>query len=242
MPDFSVRDTTPELMDTEVVTFEDFRECLQQLARDNAVMLGHRPTIAYLERLRRQGRFERNEPVRIVDIGSGYGDMLREIDRWADKRGVRVALEGVDINPWSARAAEEVTAPGRPITWVTQNLFDYEPPGGIDIVISSLFTHHLHDPMLVRFVAWMEERARMAWLINDLHRHRVPYTAVKLGFRVLRRHRFMQHDGPVSFASAFRRADWERTLASAGVPRERVSIEWWMPFRWRVTRLKGLTA
>lgn len=242
MPGFSVRDTTPELMDTEVVSFEDFRTCLQQLSHDNSTMLGYRPTFAYLETLRRAGLFDGKEPVKIADIGSGYGDMLRAIDRWAEKRNVRVTLEGVDINPWSARAAEDVTAPGRPIKYVTQNLFDYNPAGGIDIVISSLFTHHLRDPMLVEFVRWMEERARLAWLINDLHRHRVPYFAVKLGFKALNRHRFMQHDGPVSFANAFRRADWERTLAAAGVVQGEVAIERWFPYRWRVTRLKRGTA
>jgi SAM-dependent methyltransferase len=242
MPDFRNRGTTPELMDTETVTFEDFRACLKQLAHDNTLMGGYRPTLTYLERLRRDGRLNTFHPIRIVDIGSGYGDMLRAIDRWAEARGVAVTLEGVDINPWSAKAAEEVTAPDRPIRYVTQNLFDYQPHGGIDIIVSSLFTHHLPDPMLIQFLRWMETNARVAWLINDLHRHALPYWSLKLGFRVLGRHRFMQHDGPVSVANAFQRHDWERLIAGAGLDRSKIDVTWCVPFRWRVARTKKAAA
>ena len=46
----------------------------------------------------------------ILDVGSGYGDMLRLIDRWARARSLDVRLLGLDRNPWAARAAER--APG----------------------------------------------------------------------------------------------------------------------------------
>lgn len=241
MQTFATRATTPELMDTEACSFEDFRACLEQLAQVNRLSLAYRPTLAFLDELHRTGRLSGPRPIRIADIGCGYGDMLRRIDRWAERRGIAVDLEGVDFNPWSARAAREVTPPGRPIRWVTENLFDYRPDTGIDIVVSSLFTHHLHDDMLIRFVRWMEERSRIAWLVNDLQRHPLPYYAVKLAFFATRRHRFMQHDGPVSIASAFRRSDWLRYGQAAGIPPGAVSIEHWMPFRLRVSRIKAAT-
>ena len=40
----------------------------------------------------------------------------------------------------------------------------------IDFVVSSLFTHHLSDAMIVRFLRWMEATARRGWLIYDLQR------------------------------------------------------------------------
>ena len=78
----------------------------------------------------------------------------------AAKRGVAVDLTGVDMNPWSAAASTEATAPGRPIHWVTANAFDYRPEGGIDLIVSSQFTHHLDDDSLVHFLAWMEKTAK----------------------------------------------------------------------------------
>lgn len=238
MPDFSRRGTAPELMDTEATGYEDFRACLEQLVQANRLFLPYRPTLAFLERLHTRGRLNTGRPLSIVDIGSGYGDMLRRIDQWAHERGIPVDLQGVDINPWSARAASEVTRPDRPIRWISQDLFDYKPERGIDIVISSLFTHHLPDPMLVRFVAWMEDTARLGWFVNDLHRHPLPYYSLKSGFRLTRRHRFVQHDGPVSVANAFRRDDWLRTLIAAGVPRNGARVEPWFPFRLCVAREK----
>ena len=41
--------------------------------------------------------------------------MLRNVDRWAVRRGFELDLTGVDQNPWSTRVAGEVAAPGRPL-------------------------------------------------------------------------------------------------------------------------------
>ena len=242
MPDFSKRGTAPELMDIEETTFEDFRACLEQLVQVNGVFFPYLPTMSFFNRLRKAGRLNIGRPVSIVDIGSGYGDMLRHIDRWAQKHGIKVDLQGVDMNPWSARASQEVTPPDRPIRWISQDLFDYKPDGGIDIVISSLFTHHLPDPQLARFVAWMEDHARIGWFVNDLQRHAIPYYALKAGFWLTRRHRFVQHDGPVSVANAFKRDDWLRTFDAAGLQRAKASVETWIPFRLCVSRIKDSQA
>ena len=56
MPDFSRRDTTPELMDTESVDYVDFRQCLEQLAQANELSLAYRPTLGFFSRLAREGR------------------------------------------------------------------------------------------------------------------------------------------------------------------------------------------
>jgi SAM-dependent methyltransferase len=239
MLDFSKRDTTPELMDTEAVDYADFRKCLAELARANELSLAYRPTLAFFRRLAREGRFPRGRPLLVLDAGSGYGDMGRKLDGWAKKRGVAVEIIGVDMNPWSARSAAEATDPKRPLRWVTANLFDYRAEGGADIIISSLFTHHLPDPLLIHFISWMEENARIGWFINDLERHPLPYYFLKYAFWLTRRHRFMQHDAPVSVASAFKKQDWERSLAEAGIPKGVVRIEPWFPFRLCVSRLKA---
>lgn len=240
MPNFKVRDTTPELMDTEACTYEDFRSCLEQLAQVNWLTFAYRPTIAFFDELLRARQFDLSRPLSIVDIGSGYGDVLRQVDRWAEQRQVMVDLQGVDINPWAARAAAEATPPDRPIRWITDDLFNYRPNGGVDIIISSLFTHHLNDAKLVRFVRWMENQSRIGWMVNDLQRHPIPYYAVKYAFRATLRHRFMQHDGPVSIASAFLRSDWSGYARAAGLPSDTLSIQAWVPFRLRISRVKRL--
>ncbi len=64
----------PELMDGDC-SYEEFRDCLRSLEQVNRWLLGYRPTLAWLERLPPK----RHEPVHILDVGSGGGDLLRQI-------------------------------------------------------------------------------------------------------------------------------------------------------------------
>ena len=238
----SRRVLVPELMDTEVVSFEDFRACLRDLSKANVLSLGYRPTLTFLESLRRAGRLPQGRPVRILDVGSGYGDTLRHVSRWATQHGVPVTLLGVDLNPWSAQAAREATPADMNIEWVTANVFDYvktaEPA---DVILSALFTHHLDDEELVRFVAWMEENAGTAWFVNDLHRAHVAHGFFRGVSTAMRWHRFVRHDGPVSIARAFRHRDWKRTLRLAHVAPGAAKLQWFFPYRLCVQRVRAVT-
>ncbi len=230
MPNFSRRTLNAELMD-EAGGSADTRAALVDLARVNRLSFGYRPTLAFIAAIARR----HPGPLRIVDIGGGYGDMLRVIARWASRRNRDIHLTSVDLNPHASAAGQAVPA-GRPITWVTADLFDYRPPAPPDLVISSLFAHHLDDATLVRFLRWSEQTARLGWFVNDLHRHPLPYHVFRLSSRALRLHRFVQHDGPVSFARAFSPADWRARLAEADIQDARIS--WYAPFRLCVSRSK----
>jgi SAM-dependent methyltransferase len=236
--DFSRRSTTPELMDTEVTGFEEFRGCLVDLERVNFWTMTYRPMMVFLDRLVAAGLMPKDRPLVILDAGSGYGGMLRRIDDWAAKRGIAVDLTGIDLNPWSAASAGEATKPDRPIRWVTSDMFDYRPEGGIDLIVSSQFTHHLDDALLVKFLSWMEETARVGWFISDLHRHPLPYYVFRLWSRLMRWHRFVQNDGPISIARSFVAAAWRRRLDRAGIPKGAAKVEWWIPFRLCVARMR----
>jgi SAM-dependent methyltransferase len=234
MVDFGRRALTPELMDDPAVDYETFRACLADLAKVNRLTLAYRPTLAFLDRLHRSGRWPKDRPVVILDVGSGYGDMLRLIDRWAGARSLDVRLLGLDRNPWAARAAERGRG-SQHIRWLSEDLFDHQ--GGADIILSSLFSHHLDDLSLVRFLEWQEVNARIGWFINDLLRHPFSYYGFALLSRLMLWHPFVRHDGPVSISRAFRREDWIVYLAQAGVRDAR--IEPWFPFRLCVSKVRA---
>lgn len=162
--------------------------------------------------------------------------MLRRIHRWGARRGLVLALSGVDLNAWSTAAAQAATPVEMGINYRTGDLFDM-PPGQTDVVVSSLFTHHLTDDQVVEFLVWMEARARRGWFVNDLHRHPVAYH----GFRVLSAaagwHRFVRHDGPISVTRAFQRRDWDMLLRRAGLAGV-ARVRWHMPFRLCVSRVR----
>ncbi|MGH7986646.1 MAG: methyltransferase domain-containing protein [Candidatus Binataceae bacterium] len=234
--DFSRRSTESEMMDDGSVTFEAFRDCLRDLEIVNRFTLAYRPTRHWLKRVLRD-RLS-NNCTSILDVGSGGGGMLRRIANWAGKNGRRVELVGVDLNPWSKRSAEEATPSDASIRFETSDIFTFEP-GKIDFVISSLFTHHLTDSDVVRFLRWMDQHATRGWFINDLHRHSVPAFVIRHATRLLRFDRMVRYDGPVSVARAFTAKDWRRLLAAAGIPAERTRIDWYFPFRYCVTGWKA---
>lgn len=225
-------------MDEEVVPFEDFRACLSDLAQVNQLTLGHRPTLTFLERLRQAGRLPSGRPVRILDVGSGFGDTLRAVAQWASRHRIAVDLTGVDLNPWSTRAAREATPPGLPLRFETADVFAYRPESPPDLVLSALFTHHLPDEALVRFLAWSEATALCGWFVNDLERSRLSYAGFTALSTVMRWHRFVLHDGPVSIARSFLREDWQGAVRSAGLPDDAVQIERFVPYRLCVSRVK----
>jgi SAM-dependent methyltransferase len=221
------------MMDGEV-DYATLRGCLIDLAKVNRLTLAYRPTLAFLERLRREGRWPRDRPLAILDAGSGHGDMLRKIARWATKRKLAVTLTGIDLSPWSAEAAREAPASHPPILYLTGDLFDFR--GVADVVLSSLFTHHLDDVTVVRFIEWQEQTARTGWFINDLRRHPAPYHGFRLLAAIMRWHPFVRHDGPVSISRAFTREDWRLALDQAGA--RQAVIEGWFPFRLCVSRVR----
>lgn len=222
----------PEWMD-EPCTYEDFRRCLADLRQVNRLTLSYRPTLDFLDRILET---RPPHPLHIVDVGSGGGDMLRRIEGWADRHRVAVRLTGIDLNPYAARAAGELTQGSREIQWITGNAFSYTGP--VDVVLSSLFTHHLEDAEIVRFLGWSESVARCGWFLNDLVREPTPCRLFGLLAGLMRWHRFVRHDGPVSFRRAFREEDWRRLLAEAHIPAADVRLTRWTPGRLCVSRIK----
>ena len=223
----------PEWMD-EPCSYEDFRQCLVDLRQVNRLTLSYRPTLDFLDRLVTTSKSQ--HPLRIVDVGSGGGDLLRRVERWSKSRGIAVTLTGIDLNPYAARAAREFTASDCAIEWITGDAFAYSEP--IDVVLSSLFTHHLEEAEIVRFLAWSEAVARRGWFVNDLYREFMPYKLFGLLAKAMRWHRFVEHDGPVSFRRSFREEDWQRMVAAAGIAPAAVKLVRWVPARLCVERVK----
>jgi SAM-dependent methyltransferase len=229
------RSRAPELMDTEPVGRAMFEACLEDLERINRWTGAYRITLGWLQRLCRAHGLRR---LVLVDVGSGYGDMLRRIAAWGGARGIALDLTGVDLNPHATLIAARATPPGLPIRYVTADVFELSPALRPDVVISSLFAHHLDDRQLVRFLRWMEASARRGWLINDLHRHPVAYGIARWGPRLLRMNRLVRHDAAVSVARSCVRPDWERLLTKAGVAGPPTTVRRRFPFRYAVGRIK----
>ena len=156
MLDFRQRAQLTERMD-EPCSREELRACLRDVARLNRWFLAYWPLLDWLNAVAPP----RGEPLRILDVGCGYGDGLRRIERWARVRGIAVELTGLDLNPDAVAIATEATPAASRIEWIGGDVFAYMPPKPVHLVISSLFTHHLAEANVIRFLQWMEQNAAL---------------------------------------------------------------------------------
>lgn len=230
----------PEWMD-EPCSREEMRACLHDLALVNRLLFGYRPILHWLEGIcdhANLNQFHAAHPLRILDVGCGYGDTLRTIEAWAHRRKLAVELTGIDLNLDTVTIARGASGRQSRIRFACANVFGFQPLRTTHLVLSSLFTHHLEDVEIVRFVRWMEDHALLGWCVNDLSRHPTPYRLFHLFARILRLHPFVRHDGPVSIARAFRREDWQHYCMAAGIPVHAVEIRGFTPGRLCVARRK----
>ncbi|MGB8029840.1 MAG: methyltransferase domain-containing protein [Terracidiphilus sp.] len=232
--DFRHRAELTELMD-EPCSRSQLRACLRDLSRLNRWFLAYRPILNWLGAVVPSCP---TRPLHILDVGCGYGDSLRRIERWAQTRGVAVELTGLDRNPDAVAIATEASPPESKIRWVPTDVFRWQPDKPVHLIVSSLFTHHLSEPDLIRFLQWMDIRAELGWFINDLSRAAAPYHLLRIFTRLAGLHHFVRHDGPVSIARSFIPADWRRMCAAAGLDQHSISIQPVWPARLCVSRSK----
>lgn len=199
-----------EEMDAAELAPARYARVLADLSRINGLTLAARPTLGFLDRVRARGVGAR--PWRILDVGFGSGDMLARILRWGDKRGVALDLAGVDLNPKSMAVAEaRLGGQARLITGDYRDLAGE----GWDIILSSLVTHHMTPGQRTEFLRFMEKEAARGWLVNDLHRQRLPYAGYPLLATLAWVDPIVRRDGQLSVGRSFRRAEWRAMLAGA---------------------------
>jgi len=218
-------------MDDLTLATDALRQNLDELETINTWLGGYAPVLNALARLQR--RLPRGRPLRLADLGSGGGDTLRHIARWARKNSISVELTGIDANPFML---EYAAAKSRDYPEITYRRFDIFSPEfeaqPYDVLTCSLFCHHFTDDELVNLLARWQQQARVAVVINDLHRHWLAYHSIGWLTRLLGGSYLVRHDAPLSVARAFRRVDWVELLARAGI--RQYELRWRWAFRWQV--------
>lgn len=235
MPDLRYRSTQEELMDDLTLASEELRQNLDELETVNTWLGGYAPVLDALDRLR--PHFPTDRPLRLADLGSGGGDTLRQVARWARRRRVAVELVGIDANAFMLDYAREKCQAYPEITFQQADIFAWAfRQQSFDVLTASLFCHHFSGPQLVPMLAQWQQQASLAVIINDLHRHALAYHSIRWLTRLLGGSRLVRHDAPLSVARAFRRPELQQLLAAAGIGR--YSLRWRWAFRWQVILLK----
>jgi 2-polyprenyl-3-methyl-5-hydroxy-6-metoxy-1,4-benzoquinol methylase len=203
---------------------------LHDLAKVNRATFAYRPTLDFLSRA-----VGRRKSFRLLDVGFGDGDMLRQIARWAGRRRIAAELTGIDLNPRSVAAAEATPSPGASIRYLAGDYAELAGDG-FDVVVSSLVAHHMSHEQLIAFLRFMERETSAGWFVNDLHRHGFAHATFPLLATLMGGHRIVRLDGATSIARSYRPSEWADLLSEARVDGVRVRRRF--PFRLCVEKIR----
>ena len=202
-------DALRELMDDPDCDPERLRATLRRFGVVNRLVAGWdgvyrsriRPALAALGR-----------PARVLDIGSGGGDVIVRLAAHARRDGLDVSWLGIDPDP----RAHEVAIARRPPAAVAFRCADAEAlrsEGAVfDLVLSNHVLHHLDDD-LGRFADDSLALARGPVLHGDIERGRLAYALYTVGITPFAPGTFLRTDGLRSIRRSFTAVELESRLA-----------------------------
>jgi SAM-dependent methyltransferase len=191
----------PELMDQPGLDAKEHARALAGLRRINRVS---RSAAIYWPELCRFAKHKSNGPLRVLDLACGGGDVPIALALRAGRSRLDLQIEGCDRSVEATEVARAQAALGEAtVRFFTLDALEDEIPAGYDVIISSLFLHHLAEHDAVALLQRMARAAARGILINDLLRGPLEYALAWLGCRVLSRSPVVRHDGPVSVRAAF---------------------------------------
>jgi 2-polyprenyl-3-methyl-5-hydroxy-6-metoxy-1,4-benzoquinol methylase len=130
--------------------------------------------------------------------------MLVRIDQRARRAGLALELFGCDIKPLAVDYARaQTSAAGTRAEFFVLDAARDSIPGDFDVIVSSLFLHHLDEPEATAFLRRAGASTRGLLLIHDLVRNRAGHLLATLGIPLLLCNDVCRADGPSSVESAF---------------------------------------
>jgi 2-polyprenyl-3-methyl-5-hydroxy-6-metoxy-1,4-benzoquinol methylase len=227
----SRRQLHPEIMDQPGLDPRSHTRALRGLARVNfwsgSAGIVWPPVAGLARRLGNPG-------LRVLDVATGAGDIPIRLWRRARRAGIRLELAGCDVSPVAIQHARaRAAAAGAEVHFFVADVLRQELPPGYDVVMCSLFLHHLSEEQARSFLRRAARAARHMVLVNDLVRSLAGLTLAHLGVRLLTTSPVVHVDGPRSVEGAFTPAEAVALAEGAGLRGATVARRW--PFRYLLT-------
>jgi 2-polyprenyl-3-methyl-5-hydroxy-6-metoxy-1,4-benzoquinol methylase len=184
--------------------------------------------------IRRLAEESSGQPLRVLDVACGAGDLCIALHQRAARRGLSLHLEGADISSQAleyARKRAEVSS--AEVHFFQQDVLAGDLRSKYDVVFSSLFLHHLNEEQAVNLLKGMARAARKLLLISDLARSRLGWAAAYLVTRLVTTSDVVHTDGPRSVEGAFTPEEALDLASRAGLQNVSLVRRW--PFRFLLT-------
>ena len=184
-----------EILDDPAIDPEVMTRSMRDVERANNLFGGRRAAIAELK----PALESINGTCRVLDVGTGRGDIPAAARNVAAMLGVELWTVGMDISQplvSAHRASNDAVVRADALSLPFQD-------HSVDIVMASQVLHHFDTAMAVAVVREMNRVARRRVVISDLRRSLVAAAGLWLGSFPLRFHPVSRHDGVVSVMRGF---------------------------------------
>ena len=105
MINLAERSYKKEFLDTDNIPFADIKQNMKELNTINTVLGGHAISIKGIQKIISKHKVEK--PITICEIGCGGGDNLNAIQKWCNKKNIKVTFIGIDIKPECIEFAQQ---------------------------------------------------------------------------------------------------------------------------------------
>jgi ubiquinone/menaquinone biosynthesis C-methylase UbiE len=208
------RRRTDELIDRPDADEGELRRSLSYIRKINHWLEYTDVTVNHLEAFSR--RWEKGRTYRILDVATGSADIPWAILKWADEKGFKVEVVGIDLHARILKIAEEEDGPDPRLKLMRADAMNLPfADGTFDYTITAMFLHHLDDADVVRVLREMDRVSARGVIVSDLIRNLRAYLWIKL-FTAASTN-MVRHDGPASVAQAFTEAEARAFREQAGL-------------------------
>lgn len=206
-------------MDDPSLDDAEHAHALAGLARLNRLSFAAR---AHLPALRRAAE-RAPGVVRVLDVACGGGDGAAGLARHAAKAGIRVEMTLLDRSPVAVeRAVASVRGAGAAsVRGVTADAVEDALPES-DLVVCSLFMHHLVEDAAVRCLSNMRAACRGVVSVNDLRRSAWGLFLARSVPPLVTTSRVVRTDAVISARAALNESELRDLAARAGMDGARV--------------------
>ena len=225
-----------EIIDGPPVPFKDMACCMTDISRVNGLFGGRMVTMVHVKRL--LAAWPADRLVTVLDVGTGAGDIPRELVRWARREGRRIRIFALDRDPATLQIAATLVRDYPEISFLRGDALRLPiRAGSVDLTISAMTLHHLEPDAGVQYLAEMNRAARVGFVVNDLVRSRLAHWVVWLITRFITRGAISRHDGPLSVKRSYTPGEVSGLCEQAGLEGVDV-VHHWPYFRFCAVRAK----
>jgi len=229
----------PEVMDDPSLDRQRHFAALSGLARLNGLSASASIVWKPIEQLARQLKVNR---LRVLDVATGAGDLPLRLWRKARRANLQLDLHGVDISPQALEfARQRAEAEGAAIEFSSLDVLNGELPRGYDVIVSSLFFHHLDNRRAAALLRGMADAANHLVLVNDLRRSVGGWLLAHAAARLFTASDVVHTDAPLSVKAALTMNEMRDMAAGIGLEDATVQRRWPCRFllAWRRLQSSG---